>query len=471
MSARSTRTIDIAIFPITPSTQDLKTIEDSVNAEYQRFVAAPSLVDFNLNEEKGLVDSTYYTAEDITIDALDSLIFKRPVGSMIEPFTYQDIVWYYGKVYGSEMRPDSVQVAFLVVDYKTAAQNPNGTRTKKQARAEADSLNQMIKDGANIFELLPNYLAGRQAGDTTLWVPERGSIPSLYNEFVHTANGGTYVYDANSAFVVYQVLNRTTPVEKRQFVVYTTEIVPSDATVKDIKGNANTLAAAASNADELIDEANAKGIQILRGTNVRAMDATISQLPNCREIVSWAFTKDVEKDNVSDVMNLNNKIYAVAAIRDIREKGMQKFDAVKTNIESQLMAEKKTAMIADKINEELSKGTSLQDIATKYTSQVMDSVALTFLAESYMNRNIEDVAIAKIFNIGENSTKAVAGQNYVYVANVSNFTDNPASANYAAEKAALRNVVAGRGRNEATILQGLRKNAKIVDQRNMFYAK
>lgn len=465
------RDIDIAIFPITPSTQDLKTIEDSVNAEYQRFVAAPSLVDFNLNEEKGLVDSTYYTAEDITIDALDSLIFKRPVGSMIEPFTYQDIVWYYGKVYGSEMRPDSVQVAFLVVDYKTAAQNPNGTRTKKQARAEADSLNQMIKAGANIFELLPNYLAGRQAGDTTLWVPERGSIPSLYNEFVHTANGGTYVYDANSAFVVYQVLNRTTPVEKRQFVVYTTEIVPSDATVKDIKNNANTLAAAASNADELIDEANAKGIQILRGTNVRAMDATISQLPNCREIVSWAFTKDVEKDNVSDVMNLNNKIYAVAAIRDIREKGMQKFDAVKTNIESQLMAEKKTAMIADKINEELSKGTSLQDIATKYTSQVMDSVALTFLAESYMNRNIEDVAIAKIFNIGENSTKAVAGQNYVYVANVSNFTDNPASANYAAEKAALRNVVAGRGRNEATILQGLRKNAKIVDQRNMFYAK
>ena len=122
------------------------------------------------------------------------------------------------------------------------------------------------------------------------------NIPSLYNEFVHTANGGTYVYDASSAFVVYQVLSRTTPVEKRQFAIYTTEIAPSDNTVKTIKNNANALAAAASNADELIDEANAKGIQILKGTNVRAMDATISQLPNCREIVSWAFTKDVKKD-------------------------------------------------------------------------------------------------------------------------------------------------------------------------------
>ena len=194
------RDIDVAVFPVTPSTEDLQTIEDSVRAEYQRFVAAPSLLEFNMAEEKGLVDSTYYTAEDINIDELDSLIFKRPVGSMIEPFTYQDIVWYYGKVYGAEMRPDSVMVAFLVVDYKTSAQNPNGTRTKKQAKLEADSLNQLVKSGANIFQLMPSYLAGRQATDTTLWVPERGTIPSLYNEFVHTNIGGTYVHQSGSAY-------------------------------------------------------------------------------------------------------------------------------------------------------------------------------------------------------------------------------------------------------------------------------
>jgi peptidyl-prolyl cis-trans isomerase D len=129
--AESMRDIDVAVFPVSPSAEDLKTIEDSVRAQYQRFVEAPSLLEFNMAEEKGLVDSTYYTAEDITIDELDSLIFKRPVGSMIEPFTYQDMVWYYGKVYGSQMRPDSVLVAYLVVDYKTSAQNPNGTRSKK----------------------------------------------------------------------------------------------------------------------------------------------------------------------------------------------------------------------------------------------------------------------------------------------------------------------------------------------------
>ena len=465
------RDIDVAIFPVTPSTEDLQTIEKNVREEYNRFVEAPSLLEFNMAEEKGMVDSTYYTADDITIDVLDSLIFKRPVGSMIEPFTYQDIVWYYGKVYGSEMRPDSVMVAYLVVDYKTSAQNPNGTRTKKQARREADSLNNVLKSGGNIFEIMPNYLAGRQAGDTTLWVPERGTIPSLYNEFVHTNVGGTYVHNASSAFVVYQILSKTTPVEKRQFVIYTTEITPSDATVKSIKSSANTLAAAASNADELIDNANAQGVQVLRGTNVRAMDATISQLPNCREIVSWAFTKDVKADDVSDVINLSNRIYAVAAVRTVKDKGVQKFDAVKTDIENQLKNEKKVEMIANNANEELTKGASLQAVASKYSSTVMDSVPLTFLAESYMNRNIEDLAIAKIFGMPANSTKAVAGKNYVYVVTVSDFNDVPATQNFVAEKGALRNVCVGRSRNEATIMQGLRAKAKILDQRHMFYSK
>ena len=466
------RDIDVAVFPVNPSAEDLQTIEDSVRAEYQRFADAPSLLEFNIAEEKGLVDSTYYTADDINIDELDSLIFKRPVGSMIEPFTYQDMIWYYGKVYGSEMRPDSVLVAYLVVDFKTSAQNPNGTRSKKQARLEADSLNQLVKSGANIFQMMPNYLAGRQATDTTLWVPERGTIPSLYNEFVHTNIGGTYVHQASSAFVVYQVLSKTKPIEKRQFVIHSKEITPSEQTVKSIKSSANTLAAAATNADELIDAANAQGVQVLRGTNVRAMDAVIAQLPNCREIVSWAFGKDMKVDDVSDVINLsNNKIYAVAAIRNIREKGMQKFNDVKTDIENQLKAQKKVEMIAQNANDELAKGTSLQELASKYSTTLMDSIPLTYLADSYMNRGIEDVAIGQIFGMQANSAKAVAGKNYAYLVKVNDITETPASPNYVGEKSALRNICIGRGRNEAVIMQGLKNKAEILDQRNMFYSR
>ena len=128
-------------------------------------------------------------------------------------------------------------------------------------------------------------------------------------------------------------------------------------------------------------------------------------------------------------------------------------------------------MIAQNANDELAKGASLQDLAGKYSSTVIDSVPLTYLAENYMNRNIEDMAIAQIFGMTANSTKAVTGKNYVYVVNVGDFNDVAASPNYIGEKNALRNICVGRSRNEAVIMQGLKTKTKILDQRNNFYSK
>jgi len=65
----------------------------------------------------------------------------------------------------------------------------------------------------------------------------------------------------------------------------------------------------------------------------------------------------------------------------------------------------------------------------------------------------------------------VNGKNYVYLVAVNNFVDQPASPNYMGEKSALRNICVGRSRNEAVIMQGLKKKAEILDQRNMFYSR
>ncbi|MEG2071061.1 MAG: SurA N-terminal domain-containing protein, partial [Bacteroidales bacterium] len=379
------RDIDVAVFPILPTNEDLKNIEDSVRSAYHRFVNAPSLVAFNVTEMFGPVDSAYYKKEDITLDVLDTLIFDRPVGSMIEPFTYENAMWYYGKVYGSSLRPDSLQLAFLVVDFKSD-QNPNGTRNRKQAKAEADSLQNLIAAGQkNVFELLPNYLSGRKAADTTLWLEERTTIPVLYDTLLKTPNGGLYTFEASSAYVVYQVLNRSKLIEKRQFVIYPYEITASEATIKTIKSNANQLAGEATNADALIDIANSKGIQVVKGVNVGSMTATISQLNNCRDIVSWAFAKETKKDAISDVVNIDNKMYAVAVLRDIKNKGIPKFEEVKSDVEKELMTKKKIEMIETKVKEELSKGVSMDQLASKYNSPLMDSVMLSFDGDTYQN--------------------------------------------------------------------------------------
>ena len=475
--AENLRDIDVALFPVNPTDEDLKTIEDSVKAEFQRFTLASSLLEFNAAEEKGVVDTNFYSADDlekinknIQIADLDSLIFKCPVGSFIEPATEQNNFWYYGKVFGSEMRPDSILVAALIVDYNT----PNSSRTKKQARSESDSLNLLIQSGADIFQLLPNYLAGRPATDTTYWYIEHSTPLNIYNELVHTNIGGTYIDKIEHAYVVYQVLEKTQLIDKRQFALYFKEIVPSEQTVKSIRNSATTMASTVTSADALIDAANAQGIQVLKGTNVRSMDAVIAQqLPNCREIVNWAFNKDVKVDNVSDVMSLNNnKFFAVAAVRNIREKGNPKFDAVKKDIENILKVEKKTEMVAQAIDGEMAKGNTMESLASKYNSTVEENVQLSFLD----NRNIEDIAIARIFNMSANSSKAIAGKNTVYLVKVGEFTDNQPSANYDREKQILTYYLGFRSMNvleglRNSIMSGLTRKAKILDQRHLFYQK
>ena len=209
-----TRDIDLAVFQVAPSAEDLKAIEDSVRAKYHRFIEAPSIVQFNIDEMEGTMDSTYYKRSDINIDTLAALIFDRPVGTPIEPYNYEDMIWYFGKPYGVAKRSDSVQVAFLVIDYQTDS-NPTSTRTKESATAVKDSLENVLKSKqATIFELTPSYLGGRAATDTTMWVPERGTIPDLYNHLLETPIGDFYTQENPNAFVIFGLVAKTEPIEK-----------------------------------------------------------------------------------------------------------------------------------------------------------------------------------------------------------------------------------------------------------------
>ena len=460
----------MAVFPINPTPKDLQDIEDTVRADYQRFATAESLLDYSIEKGIGTVDSTFYKKDDIQLDILDSLIFKMPVGSYIEPFTYENAKWYFGKVYGGAFRPDSVSVATIELPFKTS-QNTTAKYTKKQARLLADSLKNVIASRqASIFELQLNYLNGRERTDSTFWLPERGTIASLYNELVATPDGGLYVYAAPGGYIVFQVLERTKLIEKRQFVLYDYDIVASEATFNSIKSQANQFAASISSDADLIAEAAKKGIQTVNGTHVLSMATNIGQLPNCRDIVSWAFADGTKKDDISDVINVDRIFLAVAANKTVRKVGVQKFENVKADIEAMLTAEKKAEMVAEKVNKDLA-SSSMEALAQKYSTQLMDSVMLYFAGDMYQNRGVEGKAIGKIFSLPANKPTAVAGRNMVYVANLQQTTTGAATPGYMLEKNMLRNIMMGRERGEATLMTYLIQNTPVIDNRYKIYQK
>ncbi|MBQ7489243.1 MAG: peptidyl-prolyl cis-trans isomerase [Bacteroidales bacterium] len=467
------RDIDVAVLPIAPSNADLKEIEDTVRAQYARFAAAASIADFNKAEMKGAVDSTYYKREDISLTELDSLIFDVPVGSYIEPFKYENRAWYYGKVFGSALRPDSLQISYLVIDYKTK-QNQQSQRTKKQARHEADSLKNVIIANPNaIFALLPGYLAGRNANDSTEWVSDYPAIRNLYDSLLkYGAQGKPYVQENRGTFVVFQVRQATRPIEKRMFAIYPTEIKASENTVNEIQAAANQLAASSTSAAQFLEVANQNGIQIVRGDNVTSMSAVVGQFPNCREIVTWAFSDNTKKDDISDVMKIEGQYFAVAALRNIKTKGTADFKDISGIIEAELKAEKKLEMVENQVKEDLAKTNSISALAEKYSAPSRDSIRLGFALDVYQNAQVENSAIGKIFAMqASNAPQVVSGHNNVYLVAIHNFEESQPSPGYTYEKMMLQNIIGGRNRNEATIMEGLKEKADIFDNRCRFYQK
>lgn len=462
------RDINVAVFPINPTPADLKAIEDSVRKDFTNFTQQ-SIAEFNLSKGNGVVDSTYFKESDINLPELDSLIFKSSVGSFIEPFLYENVKWYFGKVFGAANRPDSVLVATIELPFKTA-QYKEAPYSKKEAHRIADSLVDVIKSNqASIFALQPNYLYGREQGDTTFWLAERGTMPTLYNNLLETPNGGIYLYKAPNGYIVFQVLDRTQPIEKRQFVLYDYDVNASEATFNALRSQANEFAAGVSNNEEFIANAAKKGIQVVNGEKVTSMMANVGQLPNCRDIVSWAFSDDVKKDAISDVFNIDRMYFAVACVAQAREKGVQKYKDAKDDIKTILERKNKLNMVADQLNKDLASG--FNAVAQKYSVAANDSVMLSFAGDYYMNRGVDSKAIGQIFNLPVNKSAAVCGNNMVYVVNVKELRDGQASQNLMMEKNYLQNELIGRERNENTLLSYLISQSKVLDNRVRFYQK
>ena len=461
------RDIDVAVFPIQPSPEDLERIQDTVMNRATRMKAAASIEEFNISMMQGQLDSTWFKRTDIQLDTLVKLIFDRPVGSFIEPLQYENSVWYYGQTYGIAKRPDSVQVARLIVDYRSD-RNSGSDRTKEEAKNISDSLKNVLQKGGDIFALRYDYLGGTNAADSVFWVSEHSIYPQLYNAWLEN---NVYIDDQTTAFVVFQVLQRTTPIEKRQFAIYTEEIKPSDATVKSIRSQATQLQAECGSAEDLMTIAAQNGVQVMQGKDITSMMSSISQLQNAREIVSWSFNPNTKPNAVSDVYNINNSVFAVAAIRTMKSKGYSKLDDVRTAIETELTAMKKLEMVKEKITEELANA-SIKDVAENYGMFLMDSLTLTFGADPRQNRSIENTAIGKIFALPVATPTAITGKNNVYAVSIYEMKDAAEpSINFMMERSMLKNAVSAGGRNENIILEGLKEKTDILDQRYLYFAR
>lgn len=548
----NSRIIDLVYVPVVASEADNTTTKDSVTAIYNRFQQATNLTDFSKNEYHidrsrvfshavsnsniyNIFNYNYKTAHYAQVDTtlylkkgetalkkfqannaqsnarplpaqLDSFIYSQPAGTLIPPALY-DNIYYFGKIRDFANRPDSIQVTAITVPYKTEI-NTKATLTKEEARKVIDSLMNAIQtiDTVNIYSFFSQYKSPYLQNDSTTWITDLivdidTTGFKLFTNLM-TKDAGQYYIDERDDYgmiTIFQVVKKTAPVQKCNYVLYPVPVQPSAAADKDAKAKATEIAGKSNDLNALAktSKANAREIITQQVSNMQGviyLNYDFQGNPAagllCRQAISWAF--DDSKDALNGVGQVSRAItkgklfhyeqgqkvidadaYIICGVRAIITAKKPKFEEVREIVIEDVKAEKKVQAVEELLKKELASST-IDQVAAKYEAR-LDTATINFSQPS----QLEGAVIGKISALpADKKGHVVSGQNTVFLVAVQQIADNDKKNDVNTyESAAMLTAITKNARNfsdiNATIRNQMYKdiesNTTIKDRRHIYY--
>ncbi|MBR6178198.1 MAG: SurA N-terminal domain-containing protein [Bacteroidales bacterium] len=456
-----TRDINYVSFDIVASDKDSAYSLNVINDLKSDFASTNDVVSFINSKSDVLYSDINYNKGEITNEIVDSLMFTEQPGFVYGPYIDGD---YYkvARLIDTKNLPDSVKVSHILVAYR------QGEDTLV-ARHKADSLLDVIKSGIDFgalaLEVSDDQGSASDSGNLG-WVTDRiNFIPEFKDACFATEKGKITTTTTMYGVHIIKVFDKTQPKKKVNVGFLQIEIKPSNATRQQAYTQANKFAANTREVSKFVESANAAGLSVRVAPSITPDTRYIPSLTNARPLVQWAFDEEKSKE-VSDVMDFDGRLI-VAAVVGVHPKGKAPLSAVKSDIETELVSQKKGEKI-------------LSDLASKNVSNV-DALA------AQINRPIQEasnlsrtsvqiggyyepavVAVATSLNKNEVS-KPFAGKNAVFVIQNTNLT--PAQPiqqiNIDTDRQVMQRELSQRSLYQA--YEALVKMANIVDERYKFF--
>lgn len=420
----ASRDIEYVVFEVKPSQTDISDANDQVVKVYDEFSTTDNVKNFLMkNSDRQYTDEWYKKGELRTVSAdVDDFVFAdgTRTGSVSQVIT-KDNTFIVTRVMDTAMVPDSVFVNGILLQ---------GVQTDL-----ADSLLNVLKTGKDNFgNVAAQYSAfnNPQAGAPGEygWMTKNSMFPGVESVFTAKLND-IYVIETQYGKHIVKVTDRTTPVLKKKVAILEKEALPSGNTINEFYVKANELATKADGKyDNLKKVVNEEGLALLTRNNLREGDENVGSINDrTKEISKWAF--ESKEGKVSNVLNINNDYYVVAALKKIHKEGYAPVSDVAANISSIIynrkLGEKKAAEVAEKI----AGLTSMEAIADTLGTTVSKREGISFA--SYMNQGLDPKFIGAVSAAQEGVISApLAGTIGVYVYKVdsrdtgSSFTEDDA---------------------------------------------
>lgn len=410
------RTFQYVAFEVVPSERDVNTARNwamQTKPEFAR-TEPSNVVRYVNGMSDEPFDPTYYTYSELPASIRDS-VFNASKETVFGPYR-QDESFKLSRLQDVQMRPDSVRARHILLSSQAYGGNV------RAARAEADSLAEVIRSGGNFNELALQYSAdesNRAIGGDLGWFTE-GTMVTAFNNACFSNNTGDIV-TAETSFGVHiiRIENQSPPVRKVQVATIVHNIYASDETNQDYYNRAVKFRGKATNLEKFTEQAREFGLDPRFAPNITKDQQVISGIEEPIQIIKWAYSAEVNE--VSDIFSQSDEKYIVAVLTEAKEEGYATLEDVRPELVLAVKKEKKAQKLVEQFNEQLAGVNDLNQLGTTYDEEVDEATQVKFANTYVTGVGMEPYIVGAAMYLPENQiSKPLVGESGVFVISVTN---------------------------------------------------
>ncbi len=467
-----TRGIEYVVFDIKPSAQDDQDAQKFVNEMKEDFANTDNVASFvNANSDQRY-DSTWMANTDVPA-VIENVIFEggNQPGFVYGPY-FDNEAYNLVRIVDLQNRADSLKASHILIAYQGALRSEDTITTKERARAVADSLAAVLKKNVkktDLFEELATKFStdkgSAEKGGDLDWFTD-GMMVYNFNEFVMNNPVGTIgVVETPFGYHVIKVTGKTEMKPKARLAFLKHELTPSTKTYQDVFAQANKFVTENRTYDQFNAAIEAQGMTKRNMPRMTASTYQITGIDNPRQIVRWAFDDKTKVGDVSSIFELDN-MFVVAALTDMVPEGYAPMEKILDQSKYQILNKKKGEIAVEKMK---ACGTDYDRMVNELGAESASVSDINMEARALGNFGVEADIIGTILGMKEGEVVGpIAGNTSAFViknVKVANAPENPDLSSILRDKTAqFNNKVLNNG-----VYNALRNNAKIEDNRVMFY--
>lgn len=467
---QETRTVEYVVFDVEATEEDKSNLRSELQELSTQFRNATDNEQF-VQGEYGTYDTRYVLKDELNPTVADEL-FGIDNGNVVGPYPSEDGDYYrITKLIDRRVVPDSVQARHLV-----RSANPADPNSIAAARKTIDSLkNLILTQGISFDTLSLNFgQAGTNAngGDLGMRSAEQlGGLPEVRNVVFYEARKGELkVVESQYGVHLVEVTGiKSTGQTGVRVATISRYIAPSKATQDAKYQEAFAFVRDNRSAEAMRKTAQEQGLRLRKAEGLQINDYSVGDLDDgesSRNIVKFAFEADPGDVSPSvytydeDAVEFYNDAYVVVALNNVYPAGMPSIDAVRSIVTQKVIKEKKAESIAAKVGS----NTDLASIASQYNGTQTDNRTLSFPT----GLTGEPKVTAAIRGLANGATsKPIVGNGGVYIVKMDNKTE--AAGDVTALQSTLNNQTRQQMLGSSVLIDALKENADVSDQRFNFY--